>query len=233
MKTINDLYKYSKENDIKLLSDYTGDWWADYLANSAEYDAVFRRLYYSFYYFMQSKDETTEEVVDNFTEDVENLLHIHDKEFSELYRVKVLSPDAYSITDNYDMTEELTKYTGATFGSRQDSITSNIGAQSNGNTIKKAPFDSETLYNSESSDISIGARQDGSTSNIGQQTNTGSETYTLNRSGNIGVSTSTDVMSKHVSFWSSFDFLHYVFGVIAKELLTVGDGGHYYDDYSR
>ena len=66
---------------------------------------------------------------------------------------------------------------------------------------------------------------------IGSQTNSGTENYTLTRKGNIGVTAATDVMQKHVDFWSKFNFYHYVFGVIAKELLTVGDGGAYHDDY--
>ena len=77
MKTINDLYKFANDNEIKLLSDYNATWWADYVTNSADYDLVFRRLYYSFFYFMQSRDETTAEVVDNFVTDDENLLHVH------------------------------------------------------------------------------------------------------------------------------------------------------------
>ena len=231
MKTINDLYKYASEHDIKLLSDYNGEWWADYRTNSEEYDKVFRRLYYSFFYFMQSRDEDVDEVVDNFTDDVENLLLLHSKEFSELYRVKVLAANAYGLTDNYDMTETLNKATGAVLGSRSDSTTNNVGAQTNGNTIKKAPYDTETLYNSESHDMSLGARQDSGSMTIGSQTNSGTENYTLTRKGNIGVTAATDVMQKHVDFWSKFNFYHYVFGVIAKELLTVGDGGAYHDDY--
>lgn len=233
MKTINDLYKYASTHDTKLLSNYNQTWWWNYLENSTRYDKVFRRLYYSFYYFMQSQDETIDEVVTNFVEDVYNLLLLHDKEFSELWRVKVLSSDAYSITDNYDMTEELTKYTGETLGSRQDSETNNIGQQTGSNVNKKAPYDSETFYNAESVDMTSGSRQDSRNTTFGTQTNTGSENYTLHRSGNIGVMTSTDVMRSHVKFWTDFDFYHYVFGVIARELLTVGDGGTYHDNYDR
>ena len=48
MKTINDLYKYAADNNLALLSEYDAEWWENYVTNSADYDTVFRRLYYSF-----------------------------------------------------------------------------------------------------------------------------------------------------------------------------------------
>lgn len=227
MKTINDLYKYASTHTTKLLSNYDGDWWADYRSNYTSYDAVFRRLYYSFVYFMQSKDETVDEIVTNFTADVYNLLLMHDKEFSELYRVKVLDPTSYRLTDNYDMTEIMDKDTSTTLGSRSDSYTNGIGAQSNTSTTEVAPFDSNTFNNSGKVSTSLGARSDTGGTTIGSQSNSGMEDYTLTRRGNIGVMTVQDMLKKQVDFWSTFDFYHYVFGVIARELLCTDnyDGG--------
>ena len=227
MKTINDLYKFANDNDLKLLSEYDADWWEEYVANSADYDLVFRRLYYSFMYFMQSQDETIAEVTDNFIQDVENILRVHDKEFEQLYRVNELEKDAYGLTDNYDMTEKMDRDTGETLGTRSDSQT--IGQQISGTITKKAPYDSETFYNENDVDMTSGARSDSQT--YGSQSNTGTEDYTLTRKGNIGVMTSSDVIKKHIELWESFNFYHYVFGVIARELLTVG--GVYDDDYTR
>ena len=224
MKTINDLYKFANENDLKLLSEYDADWWEDYAAHSGDYDLVFRRLYYSFMYFMQSKDETIAEVTENFIADVENILRVHDKEFEQLWRVHTLNKEAYGLTDNYDMREVMARTTGDTIGSRSDSQT--IGAQTSGTTSKVAPYDSETFYNNNDVDVSTGARSDSQT--YGSQTNSGSENYTLTRKGNIGVMTSSDVIKKHIDLWENFNFYHYVFGVIARELLTVGGS---YDEY--
>lgn len=222
MKTINDLYKFANENEIKLLSEYNAEWWADYVAHSDDYDLVFRRLYYSFIYFMQSKDETTAEVVDNFVTDVQNILRVHSKEFEQLWRVHTLNKEAYGLTDNYDMTEELTKYTGETLGSRTDSTSLTTGAQITGTTSKVAPYDSNNFSNHNDVEVNAGARSDSTSATYGTQTNTGSENYTLTRKGNIGVMTSSDVIKKHIELWESFNFYHYVFGVIARELLTVG-----------
>ena len=227
MRTINDLYKYAADHNLALLSEFNADWWADYVAHSSDYDLVFRRLYYSFMYFMQSKDETIAEVTENFIEDVENILRVHSKDFEQLYRVNELQKNAYGLTDNYDMTEIMARTPGDTIGSRSDSQT--IGAQTSGTTTKVAPDDSETFYNNNDAQISSGARSD--SQQYGSQTNSGSENYTLTRKGNIGVMTSSDVIQKHIGLWESFNFYHYVFGVIAKELLTVG--GMYDDDYDR
>ena len=227
MKTINDLYKYCIDNEVKLLSNYDADWWKEYRDNSASFDLIFRRLYYSFFYFLQSRDETIAEVVTNWTADVAALLKAHDKDFSELYRIVELSPTAYRLTDNYDMTETMDRDTGETLGTRSDS--QSIGQQISGTTTKKAPYDSETFYNENDVDMTTGARSDSQT--YGSQSNTGTEDYTLTRRGNIGVMTVQDMLKKQSDFWSSFNFYHYVFGVIAKELLTVG--GIYDDDYLR
>ena len=227
MKTINDLYKYAADHDLALLSEFNADWWADYVAHSSDYDLVFRRLYYSFMYFMQSKDESIAEVTENFIEDVENILRVHSKEFEQLWRVHTINKEAYGLTDNYDMREVMARTTGDTIGSRSDSQT--IGAQTSGTTTKVAPYDSETFYNNNDAQISSGARSD--SQQYGSQVNSGSENYTLTRKGNIGTMTSSDVIQKHIGLWESFNFYHYVFGVIAKELLTVG--GMYDDDYNR
>lgn len=234
MKTINDLYKYCIDNEVKLLSSYDADWWKEYRDNSASFDLIFRRLYYSFYYFLQSREETIAEIVTNWTADVAALLKAHDKDFSELYRIVELSPTAYRLTDNYDMTETMDRDTGETIGSRSDSGSMTTGAQTNTTTGKVSPYDSETFYNDNQASISTGERQDSSSNTYGSQSNSGTEDYTLTRKGNIGVMTVQDMLKKQNDFWSSFNFYHYVFGVIAKELLTVGAGeDSYYEDYTR
>ncbi len=222
MRTINDIYNQCTTEERPMLSTFNADWWADYVTDYAKYDKVFRRLYFSFYYFMQSSTETAAQVAENFTEDVENILMVHAEEFAQLFRVQDQALDAYGLTDNYDMKETLSRTTGETLGQRQDSYSASNGAQTNSTTGKVAPYDSETFYNDNSVQTSIGARSDSGTETKGSQTNSGTESHTLTRKGNIGVSTATDMMKKHVDFWESFNFYHYVFSIIAKELLTVG-----------
>lgn len=227
MKTINDIYRFCNENELKMLSEFQADWWVDYVAHAGEYDLVFRRLYYSFMYFMQSRDETIAEICDNWIRDVSNILRVHSKEFEQLWRVHTLDKEAYGLTDNYDMVEHLEKETGDTYGAREDTQTT--GAQESATTSKVAPYDSENFYNDNNVQVNSGTRED--SQSYGSQINSGTEEYTLTRKGNIGVMTSSDVIKKHIDLWENFNFYHYVFGVIAKELLTVG--GMYDDDYDR
>lgn len=236
MKTINDIYKAAQLTDpkTKLLSDYTAEWWADYRTYFETYDAVFRRLYYSFLPFMQSSTEDVDDVLSNFRIDVANILRVHDTEFEQLWRVNSIDPDAYSIIDNYDMTEVMDKDTSDTLGARTDSYNDSTGAQITTATGSVAPFDSSTFNNASKNEVNAGARSDSGGSTKGAQSNSGTEDYTFHRSGNIGVSTSSDVLVKHSRAWSGdlVNFYHHVFGVIAKELLCCDAymGGNEYDN---
>ena len=55
-KTVNDMYAESKVKGIALLSEYNAVFWQDYVNNHAKYDALFRRMFYSFRYFLQSEE---------------------------------------------------------------------------------------------------------------------------------------------------------------------------------
>ena len=98
MKTVNDMYKESISKGIALLSEYGSAFWQDYVINHAKYDALFRRMFFSFRYFMQSEDDDIATITNNFIEDVNNHLMINDKKYSELYRIHVIADDKYSIS---------------------------------------------------------------------------------------------------------------------------------------
>lgn len=229
MFSVAQIWKHDNTAETPMLGSYSGEWWADYVTNYAKYDSVFKRLYYSFYPFMQSREEDIDTVAANFADDVENILLVHDQELAELYRVQSLALDAYGLTDNYDMTETMDKDTSATEGARSDSFSDTIGSQTNTASGKVSPFDSENFYNKDQTSTTLGSRTDSGSNTKGAQSNSGTEDYTLIRKGNIGVSTATDIMDKHVKFWESFNFYHYVFALIARELLTVNCGGEDYD----
>ena len=103
--TVNQMYKLSQLRNRPLLSDYTAEFWNEYLQNFARYDRVFNRLYRNFYYFNQEANSTAELVQPEFTEDVYGLLLTNHKKYSELYRIHVVDDNIYSIIDNYDVTE--------------------------------------------------------------------------------------------------------------------------------
>ena len=103
---IKDLYKFTRDNNRKLLSEYGSDFWAGYRANSSYFDRRFMKLYASWFPMDQDPDETLQSIQEDFTYDVYAHLMANDKRYSELYRVNVIPDnDAYSLTNNVDYTE--------------------------------------------------------------------------------------------------------------------------------
>lgn len=84
----------------------------------------------------------------------------------------------------------------------------------------------EEESHTDSSSSTYGAQADTSQVTKGSQTDTtsnnGSENYTLTRVGNIGVQTPTDILDKHRTFWSAYEFYEYIFKEISSELLSIG-----------
>lgn len=226
LKTVKDMYKYSSENTTQLLSDYSADFWSDYITNYQLYDKLFCRLYRSWFYFLQEYDQTIGEITTDFTEDVYAHLMLNEKKYSELYRIHVIDDDTYSLLDNYDMHEVMDKDTTTsgtdTFGQRIDS--DSIGAQENTLTNKVAPFDSADFNNERQAVESNGTRADNHTKGSQEDSHSGSgtEDYELHRYGNIGVATATDMMDKARKFWTPWQFYEMIFRDIARELLMIG-----------
>lgn len=174
-KTVNDMFKYSSENNIKLLSSFNGDFWSEYVSNYNKYDKIFKRLYKSFVYFEQLDDEDIEDVVTNFTEAVEGHLIINAKKYSELYRINSLSNLEYSILHNVDITETMDKDGSKTEGQRQDSDSlgeridsDSIGQKQNSESIGQKT-NSDSIGQREDEE-SIGRRVDTTDTTIGNQT---------------------------------------------------------------
>lgn len=213
MITVNDMYNEVKSNDEMLLSNYRATYWDDYRNNHDKYDKLFRRMFKSFKYFLQDDDESVEEVTTNFIDDVYNHLLIHDKRYSELYRINVIPDSDYSLTDNYNITETMDRDTTSvdtnTYGervdsdsitegarndtsntsdsSRQDSTTNVYGSQENNSTSKVAPYDSEEFANNTHTDDTIGGKTDTVTFDKGAETSN----TTFGKGEQINSSTST------------------------------------------
>ena len=255
MIRIGEVYKHNRADNTMMLSNFTGDvdadFWAEYRTNYARYDAVFNRMFNSFFYFMQLEDDTVDEVSDQFRDDVYNHLLMNKKKYEELYRVQVIPDEDYSLINNYDMQEIMDKDVtdnqdneygqrsdsgSFTKGSRQDSTSTTIGEQTTTDTQKVAPYDSSDFANNTQSTNVAGQRQDSVSFTEGQQLDSSSSTkgsqtdnldrtytedYTLHRVGNIGVQTVSDMLSKHIKLWSVWEFYEYIFKEICKELLLL------------
>ena len=273
LKTVKEMYESAVLKDTALLSTYNGDFWNEYIVNHKEYDRLFMRMFKSFKYFLQDGNESIDDVLTNFIEDVKLHLTVNSKKYSELYRTYIVTDDDYMLLDNYNVKETMNKQnsyegsdvlggrddttnntigaittnTTSTIGATTTSTTSTIGEQSNTEIKKVSPYDSNEFSNESGTDSSFGTRSDSGntttnehtdngntttnehTDNLtftkGQQTdshsNNSTESYELTRKGNIGVQTGADMLRKHDSFWTPYEFYTMIFKDICKELLLV------------
>lgn len=207
-KTVNEMFDYARNNNLKLLSDFEANFWQEYLANYSQYDALFRRMFFSFKYYLQYGDESVETVTNDFINEVKHHLMLNKKKYEELYRIYTLADDKYSLTDNYNVTETMNRETGSKdtntygsfetvdsmdkdrtnthtniYGEREDSSTINTGEQNNNITEQVTTFDSDSFNDNKKNIESNGAREDNVTNTKGSQTdsltNTEEEDYTL------------------------------------------------------
>lgn len=135
MKTVKEMYRYSRDNDLKLLSDFDAAFWEEYKLNHARYDKVFSRLYSSFYYIHQEEDFTIDTVQSEFSEDVYNFLLINRKKYEELYRIYNISDDDYKFDNNFSIKTTYSKNSAGSgtfnYGGKTDSVsvTETLGAR--------------------------------------------------------------------------------------------------------
>lgn len=283
--TVKQIYDYCKTHNIKMLSDYASTFWNEYKTNHARYDFLFMRLFKSFKY-IETDFETLDDAVDDFINSVYAHLLVNDKKYSELYRINVLDDSTYSMLDNYNLTETMTKQdsnsTMLMLGEQTDTTSQSVGARTDQLTMVRdrhtdtltadvdevrtkqlngvSPFDRATpdsgvggvsvggMYDATSSDTQTNPRTDVTTQEYGQHTDTdtnvvgaqtvtgsvtngtrvdhtsgsGTESYTLTRVGNIGIQTPTDILDKHRTFWSAYEFYEYIFQQLSYDYLEIG-----------
>lgn len=229
--TVNDMYQYAKDNNLKLLSDCSATFWSDYISNSARYDKLFARLYSSFRYFYQDKDSVIATLTTDFIDEVKSHLILNNKKYEELYRVKVLSDANYNFTGNVNLTDVMDRsfVNGSrsdTEGQRIDSTSTTIGGKTDTDERQVAPFNSSTYSNADKSTTILGSQTNSDsftkgsqTNSIGQQTNT--EDYTLTRTGKTGDKSMAEYIEGHINLWTEFEFYSYIFNDICSELLLV------------
>lgn len=242
MRTVKEIYDYNNPVGVvgpPMLSAYAGEFWEEYIANSAFFDVEFTRRFAGYYFFnaldyKHEKDDTVsmETTFNTFRAQVYNLLLKNDKKYTELWRIHSIEDnEAYELTNNYDMHETFSGTTGnqsaAITGQRTDASIDNIGSQNSSNLDKITGWDSSSENTNTSQDASIGSRQDTRQFTKGQETDTarsaGQEAHTLRRYGNIGVQTIDDMLDKHKKFWITWSFYDIVFDDICKDLLLVGE----------
>lgn len=212
MITVKDMATVAKTANRPLLSDYDGDFWAEYRTNFKRWDAAFARRYASFFNYVQM--DTAEETTDDFTDAVYMHLWLNNKKYSELYRLAML--DGMEITNSYNVTTtetrsetrtgenvkgaetethtitaenkaDVTGSTSETVGARHDYTTFAKGEET-GETINKvSPYNADGEFqDNTASQSTSGTRLDNGTSDTGEQSNSSdtatATTTTENRS---------------------------------------------------
>lgn len=248
---IQDIYNYCVHNNRPLFGPVSGfSFMADYAENHAAFDFFFNKRFSSFRYLTEfAKNSTAENVYNNFTQGINAFLFFNKKRFEELYRVQVLSNNAYDIVNNYDLTETSSR-TGSgsdsrnygarsdsdTFGARTDTSEVTNGKQKSTTEKSIAGFNSSNYSDSDKETTTVDEYTNGGTTTkgaqndthtVGAHTDTGttstSETVNLRRFGNIGVQTAAEIIGGHVKLWENFNFYEILFTEIAREFLLVDD----------
>lgn len=216
---VEDMYKYAKQNSLKLLSDYPADFWIDYIANHEDYDKQFMRMYKSYRYYMQNpydKDnETIADITDDFIEAVYMHLKMNNKKYTELYKINVLNDNTISPLDDYSMTEIMDRT--IVNGAREDSNDETLGTKTDTITSQIEGFNSSDFDDSNRTTNVYGQQLNGNTFNKGEQENT--DDYTLTKKGSMN--NPYENINKFKSVWNNYEFMNYIFKNICADLLLV------------
>lgn len=189
------IYKYCRDNNLKMLSNLDEDFWKVYRDNSEYFDRLFWRSYKSFIAFSLIESEDVEEVVTEWIYDVASFLKANSKRYSELWRLQTVSDVDYSILDNYNVSETHTTESAV-------KVTDKIGAKTD---TEENTYVHGSITITDTNTYNKGART---------ETDNGSNTYgqdsvTTNNETNIGQQENTDentVSAMNVSTYSPKDY---------------------------
>lgn len=179
-KTMNDIYDYCKENDLKMLSSFDADFWEVYRANFRYFDRLFRNSYREFVPFSISEDGEIAEVTTDWIYDVYAFLLANEKRYSELWRMLELSDEDYSILDNYNVRESHNIQGNSnrrdTIGARIDSRSSSVShGQQTVSETNNYTHGAKSEQDSETTEYGIDSTTTNTTLSVGAQSNTREE----------------------------------------------------------
>lgn len=147
---ISDIYQYSSNNNLPMLSNYAGDFWTEYNENYATFDKLFKKKFRS-WFPMDQGEKDLDEIAEEFADDVEALLTVNAKKYSELYRLHIIPDnDKYSLTDNVYESEQINRVseTSGTFtkGSQTDVTGQQTITEDKEHITGSQDFDSEVTF---------------------------------------------------------------------------------------
>ena len=218
MITIKDLYNYAVNANVNLLGNVsTFDFMKEYTDNAEMLDFNINHDYEN--YVLLTSQKEVQNAYQEFVKLVKSHLLLNSYKYSGLYKTTLLE---YNPIENYSMTEIGTD-------TRTPNLTttdnSNIGSQSNSTTSTDSvsPYDTQTFTDSNKTVVSEnnGARTD---SNTRTESGTDTTTHDFKRSGNIGVTTSQQMLERERKV-VNFTFLKIVFANIIDDTCIITEWG--------
>lgn len=218
MIKIKDLYTYAVNANVNLLGNVSNfDFMKVYTDNAELLDFNINHDYEN-YVFLTSQKEA-QNAYQEFVKLVKSHLLLNSYKYSGLYKTTQLE---YNPIENYSMTENGTD-TRTPDLTTTDSM--NVGAQINSTTSTDSvsPYDTQTFTDSNKTIVTEnnGAKEDVNTK---KETGTDTTSHELKRSGNIGVTTSQQMIESERNL-VNFTFLKIVFGNIINDTCILTEWG--------
>lgn len=217
----------------------------EYLENKTLYDKNFKKKYGNLILDNELLDLSQEDTISNISDSVTVIISLNRNTLNRLYANVSIEYDAIS---NYDRHETVTERVDGSkenilelVGNETDTnnignskITNSNGARSSTSENLKYTYDSSN-YNSDSKEIGsmestvdttdIASKTDTFTKSYENRKNKNTENYidfvktTENTtSGNIGVTTSQQMLQSDIDLWKNYNFWKYLFELIANEI---------------
>ena len=214
MIRIKDLYNYAVNANVNLLGNVSSfDFMKEYTDNAEMLDFNINHDYEN--YVLLTSQKEVQNAYQEFVKLVKSHLLLNSYKYSGMYKTTQLE---YNPIENYSMSESGTDTRTPNLSTTD---TMNIGTQANSTTSTDSvsPYDTQTFTDSNKTVVSEnnGAREDSNT-----KTETGTETtkHDFKRSGNIGVTTSQQMLESERKV-VNFTFLKIVFSNIINDTCIV------------
>lgn len=220
MRTISDFYSYCKKNNLKMFGTRSEEYMLKYNENSSSYDLFTNKTYGSMILNVSHETTETEQI-----EEVQNLIEmafiINDYKFRKMLDS---AQAEFNPIENYDRYED----TDNTFGSRTDlskmgKLTSTMKnpQMKNTTTSSVVGFDSSDFTNRDKvENVSDANNIINETDAYNNEFEKGEEVdnITSHIHGNIGVTTSTQMLNEFYRFYNWFDFYRIVIESVVNEI---------------
>lgn len=217
MVTIKDIWKKCSSELVPMFGTTSRlselDFMSEYLLYFDRIDRRFAVEKQSFVPVWNNTSEDLDSVISDFQSDVFNLLWTNRERYAHMFAIRSVEYNPI-----YNVEEHTRNTLTDVYGEQSGTNTNNGSIDSNGNTFA---FDSSSHVNNVDTESTS---SNNATSTTAEHTDT--HTTVIEREGNIGVTSTMDLLTQEERFWRAFDFYKIIFNDIAKELLVLCDRGY-------